>query len=243
MSDELTVAVTETGTTTSLVVRGPLSLRTSAALSAALRKHLLDRGRVLVDVSELSLLWRPAAAVFATSLEAVGGWPAARLALFGARGELAARLDANGSRSGVHLAANADDAAALLERRPARVRRSIDLHSTVQAPALARLLLADVCADWDLDEAVLQRAVQVVNELVTNAVEHSVGQHTLRLVLDARGLGVAVDDSTPAEHDLRARARLGLAVVEELSDAWGVAPSRKGKSVWALLRLSEEESR
>jgi anti-sigma regulatory factor (Ser/Thr protein kinase) len=136
----------------------------------------------------------------------------------------------------VHCAANAVDAAALLDRPPQRVSRRIELPSTVQAPALARLLLADACADWDLDEALRQRAVQVVNELVTNAVEHSVGRHTLRLVLDARGLSVAVDDGTPADPDLRARARLGLAVVEELSDAWGVAPSRRGKSVWALLR-------
>lgn len=237
MSDELAVAVTQTGATTTLVVRGPLTMYTSATLSMALRKYLLDCGRVLVDVSGLRLLWHQGVTVFATALDSVGGWPAARLALFGVRGALATHLHATGLSSRVHLAVDAAAAAGLLEHRPARVRRSIDLAPTVRAPALARLLLVNACEDWQLDDALKQRAIHVVDQLVGNAIEHAVGRRVLRIELDARGLGVALDDGSPAVADLRARKGAGLSLVEELSDGWGVAPSRTGKTVWALLRL------
>jgi hypothetical protein len=45
-----------------------------------------------VDLSGLRLEWEPGVAVFGTVLGYAGGWPGARMVLFGADGELATAL-------------------------------------------------------------------------------------------------------------------------------------------------------
>jgi hypothetical protein len=51
-----------------------------------LSKALADPGRVLVDVSGLRVSSSAAVQVFPSVLAGAGGWPAARLGLFGRRG-------------------------------------------------------------------------------------------------------------------------------------------------------------
>lgn len=236
MPDELIHRVEDTAEAQVLVLEGPLSLRTSPQLSTVLGKLLLDRGRVLVDVSGLRVAWRPSLNVLPAALAAAGGWPAARLVIFGARPDLAAALYATGTVSEIPLAADRDEALRLLARRPRRVRRTTALPSSRDAAPLARMLLADACADWSLTD-LEDRARIVVNELVTNAVEHARGPNALKLGLDDRGLTVAVEDESETT-DLQDRAQLGLRVVGELSDRWGAIAHRRGKTVWALLRTT-----
>lgn len=236
MPDELIHRVEDTVEAQVLALEGPLSLRTSPLLSTVLRKLLLDRGRVLVDVSGLRMEWRPSLKVLPAALAASGGWPAARLVVFGARADLAAALHATGMVAEVPVAADREEALRLLARRPRRVRRTTALPRSPEAAPLARMLLADACADWALT-ALQDRARIVVNELVTNAVEHARGPSALKIGLDGRGLTVAVEDESGTT-DLQDRAQLGLRVVGELSDGWGVVPHRRGKTVWALLRTT-----
>src|SRR3954471_1534481 len=75
-----------------LAVSGELSLCSAGLVTRAVSKALLDVGRVLVDVSGLRLTWRPAIQVFPSVLAGVGGWPRARLVVFGADAELARTL-------------------------------------------------------------------------------------------------------------------------------------------------------
>ena len=69
-----------------LTLAGELSSRSTGTVCGAVTKALLEVDRVLIDVSRLRLTWTPAAQVFPSTLAAMGGWPWARLALFGANG-------------------------------------------------------------------------------------------------------------------------------------------------------------
>ena len=93
-----------------LAVSGELSLCSAGLVTRAVSKALLDVGRVLVDVSGLRLTRPSAAQLFPTTLMAVGGWPGARLVLFGVNPELARSLTAMRVAETVPLAS--DEAAA-----------------------------------------------------------------------------------------------------------------------------------
>ena len=80
-----------------VALSGPLSRRTVPEISGGLGKALVNRGCVLVDLSGLRLEWEPGVAVFGSVLGYAGGWPGARMVLFGADGELAAALRGRGS--------------------------------------------------------------------------------------------------------------------------------------------------
>src|SRR3954447_17587025 len=79
-----------------LVVTGELGLRDVPLVRRSLEKVLADRGRVLVDLSGMTVGWRPAVDVFPLALAMSGGWPAARLVLFGAGPATATVLRATG---------------------------------------------------------------------------------------------------------------------------------------------------
>jgi anti-sigma regulatory factor (Ser/Thr protein kinase) len=223
-----------------VLVSGRLATSTSPVVHRVLLKHLLDRGRLLVDVSQLQVAWAPSAAAFPAVLAAAGGWPAARMVLFGASDETAALLRPTASTLGSQIAGDREQALALLDVRPARVRRTIELPALLSAAAFARSLVRTACAEWSV-HALAERAEVVANELVSNAVQHCVGESVLVLTHDWRGLTIGVQDRSsrrpdPAAADDPGDARMGLRVVSRLSDAWGVVPHSRGKTIWASLR-------
>jgi hypothetical protein len=67
-------------------------LQTAGALGTALSKLLVDGRPVLVDLSGMGVGWVPALPVFAATVAAAGGWPRARMVVFGADAQLAAAL-------------------------------------------------------------------------------------------------------------------------------------------------------
>ena len=86
---------------------------------------------------------------------------------------------------------------------------------------------------------VLDAAVLVVTELVTNAILHA--RTRLRLTIEARPatVRIVVKDSTPSVLPQRmhlepdAVTGRGLALVEHLSTSWGVDVTGSGKVVWS----------
>jgi anti-sigma regulatory factor (Ser/Thr protein kinase) len=131
--------------------------------------------------------------------------------------------------------------AACMCRTTARVEVVLPLSTA--APAAARAFArASGCADHpaQLDEALL-----LITELVTNSVRYS--SPTLMLSIECLGSNLKVrvrDGSTALPQQRRARdddeAGRGLALVEALSDAWGVErvsdEDGSGKAVWFELR-------
>ena len=223
-----------------LTLAGELSLRSAGTVCGAVTKALLEVDRVLVDVSRLRLTWTPAVQVFPSTLAAMGGWPWARLVLFGADPGMAASLSQLGVTSAVPLAADEPEARQLLERRPPTVSRYLDLEKAESSAIRARLFVGAACTDWHLD-ALHDDAVIVSSELVGNAVLHARTECRLTVQLDGRGLTIAVQDHRPGwirrrpSIDATNPRGLGLFVVDRLSRSWGTSPTADGKKVWALL--------
>jgi hypothetical protein len=220
-----------------VLLSGPLSLFTARPARVAVSKALAQRGRVLVDVSGLVLEWEPVITVFTTALSAAGGWPVARMALYGPPEPLLAALRRARVQDSVPVAADADTAARLLDVRPARVSRHRDLPAKLAAAQAARTYVGDTCAEWEVPEEITGAAIQVVSELVTNAVQHAHTSCRLTVALDSASLRVAVRDYGSPDRLVPLPPALcyGLQMVEVLSAAWGVTAHADGKTVWAVL--------
>ncbi|MGY6018409.1 SpoIIE family protein phosphatase [Streptomyces spinosirectus] len=123
------------------------------------------------------------------------------------------------------------------------------------APGSARALVRAAAAEWTeaclpgadrLTDRLVDDAVLVVSELVTNAVVHAGTEVVLdcRLEQDAGALVVEVADHHPSRAPRDAEAEgpyetleygRGLRLVASLAEAWGVTFRRGTKTVWARL--------
>jgi anti-sigma regulatory factor (Ser/Thr protein kinase) len=122
----------------------------------------------------------------------------------------------------------------------------MDLPRDASAPALARRSLArwygDSLATHELIDAKL-----IVSELVTNAVQHGVGQIRLASELSDETLHLQVtDEGSGFEHTVQAvpfdlMTGRGLAVVDSASSTWGI---REGAThVWAEIERAGAATR
>jgi anti-sigma regulatory factor (Ser/Thr protein kinase) len=244
MLDDLLVAVHEEELDYAVLrLRGCLSLRTIPQVREAALKLLRNKGRVLIDLSRLRSRQTAFVTVFPAVLAVAGGWPSARLVLFGADAALGAMLLSTRVLETVPLAADLSSARALLDQRPSHVRCHRDLPVHNAAPAAARRFVREACAAWSVPQAVQEIAELLSNELVSNAVEHARSPSRLTLTCTGSVLRVSVHDYCPAPiprprprevHALRGR---GLHLVAALAQGWGVDQHPDGKTVWASLQL------
>ena len=116
---------------------------------------------------------------------------------------------------------------------PVRLYMPMDEH----APRRARQFLAEAhCPEHNT--SVLDEATLLVSELVTNAVLHGAPPITLEIECDgSAGMRIRVSDGSEAEPSLGHagvddESGRGVALVDVLSDAWGVDPTPNGKVVW-----------
>ena len=238
--ETLTIALHRQPDHAVLTLSGELTRAGTGPISQTLTELLLDVGTVAVDLKDLQVGWTPALQVFPSTLAAAGGWPGARLALFGASPEVAALLTATGVPDTVPLTADRAAALARLHTRPAALSRYHVLDPHLASPRRARALFRRACLDWALGNA-YDHAALVVNELVTNAVRHARTTCRLNIRLDARGLRVAVRDRGPVPSALiddtvhMPRSGTGLHLVAALSHRWGVEQHADGKTVWVHL--------
>jgi anti-sigma regulatory factor (Ser/Thr protein kinase) len=139
-----------------------------------------------------------------------------------------------------------DDVAVLVARVGAtRVQSVRDLTLTVPdvAAADARELVRSLLAELGIGEGrMVDEAVLVTSELVTNAVLHTELPAQLRLVSTSDELRIEVHDRSavppqrrrPTEQDEHGR---GLTIVAALSQSWGARATPTGKVVWSVVRL------
>lgn len=127
---------------------------------------------------------------------------------------------------------------------------NVDLPPTPWAPGAARSVLSALLAGWAAPQSRVD-ATLLVNELVSNAVEHAGGGDALSLqvrISDGR-LWAAVADGSTAHpvmlepSGLQARGR-GVRLIATVADRWGSENYRDGKRVWFELgpQLDEEQS-
>jgi anti-sigma regulatory factor (Ser/Thr protein kinase) len=244
--DDLVVEVREALGHAVLRLSGQLSLRTAPKVRQAVVKSLLDVGRVVIDVSQLRTSRAIFLNVFPAALSAAGNWPAARLVLYGAAGDLRSMLVSSPVTTRVPLTTDLASALAVLEQQPPELRCQRDLPLDDTAASAARLLVREACEAWLVPLAVQEVAELVASELVSNAVEHAHSFSQLTLTLTRSGLRVSVRDfrltpiPRPRPIDIHAYRGRGLHLVAALAQAWGVEPHPDGKTIWASLRLETD---
>lgn len=225
-------------------LRGRLSRRGRVRVHECIAKSLADTGRVLIDLSRLQCSQTALLMVFPAALAAAGGWPSARLVLFGGSAALRSALASVRIPDTVALAADLASAYVLLDRRPLRVWRHRDLPLHPCAEVGARMLVREAGAAWSLPHNVGETAELVATELVSNAVEHASTPSRLTLTYTGAVLYIAVRDYCPCPAAVRPRPReirtprgRGLHLVAMLAKTWSVDWHPDGKTVWATLAI------
>lgn len=119
-------------------------------------------------------------------------------------------------------------------------RAERELPVSREAPALARdFLRSSTCVEHHV--GVVEDAVLLVSELVTNSVLHGGPPVIVAVDCDGRDLQVRVRDGSADLPERRHAAQVdeggrGLELVANLSSEWGVDPVPDGKNVWFVLR-------
>ena len=113
---------------------------------------------------------------------------------------------------------------------------STTLGSTPMSARLARQFVATTLVGWHA-EHLIDTASLLTSELVTNAVLHADSAVRLRLEQDGGRIRFQVEDEgdghpSPRDPELHETSGRGLALVDTLSQAWGVSAAPSGKSVW-----------
>jgi anti-sigma regulatory factor (Ser/Thr protein kinase) len=118
-------------------------------------------------------------------------------------------------------------------------RAERELPVSPEAPALARKFLrSSSCVAHHA--AVVDDAVLLVSELVTNSVLHGGPPVVVAVDCDGQALQVRVRDGSTHLPERRQAGQVdeggrGLELVASLSTAWGVDPEPDGKHVWFVL--------
>ena len=122
----------------------------------------------------------------------------------------------------------------------------LDLPTDEQAPSRARRLLREAICPVHA-ASVLDSAQLLVSELVTNGIRY--GAPPLSVLVDcdgSAGLRVTVSDGgsrgVPRARQAHAQEESGrgLALIDYISDAWGIEPPEEGKAVWFSLAPDDE---
>ena len=118
-------------------------------------------------------------------------------------------------------------------------RAEVELPVSREAPALARnFLRGSTCVEHHSE--VVDDAVLLVSELVTNSVLHGGPPVVVAVDCDEATLQVRVRDGSrtlPAPRDAAQsdEGGRGLALVAEMSADWGVDTEEDGKHVWFVI--------
>jgi len=115
------------------------------------------------------------------------------------------------------------------------------LPRSAEAPGLARQALRGWLAGLACTNGVVEDAVLVVSEVVTNAVVHACSAPRLVVtVVDGR-LRVEVHDTSRARPVVRAASTTvggkGLRILASVTEAWGWSMTNSGKVVWTEQHL------
>ena len=110
------------------------------------------------------------------------------------------------------------------------------LRGDAASASAGRRFAADILTAWNQDTLIYD-ACLLLDEMITNAVQHTVGDILIRMQLADR-LRIEVHDSSERRPDKRpintdSEMGRGLHIIDQLSHAWGHHPlPTAGKTVW-----------
>lgn len=217
---------------------GELSATNGLGVRNRLVALLLEHRCMLLDLNGLRVQRISALDVFSESLDDAGGWPEACLALFTQDRTVRDALHTSGVTEYLWVAATADLACARSLERPPQVRGRWTSPPAITAPSRLRTLIHRRWLRWHVPEDVAADALLVVNELVSNAVDHAGTTMGVQVGYDGSMLHIEVRDGssdTPRlqPHDVHAPRGRGLQMVAALTTGWGWTAHDHGKTVWA----------
>jgi anti-sigma regulatory factor (Ser/Thr protein kinase)/anti-anti-sigma regulatory factor len=227
---------------------GSIDMFSVSQVQRELLKDLSEEPYALIcDLAGVEALDPVCATVFSTvANHPASRWPTTHFLLCGAQPPVAEILGRLQVPHFLRLCADVDEAIGEALSRPPYLRDELRLAPTPTAPAAARAFVREVCGYWQLaipDATVMDRAVLLANELVTNALVHAHTEIRLRLELRGDRLHIAVRDGSPrllrlVAPDRQAEGGRGLRLVEQLARTWGVDRHPDGgKVVWCVLSL------
>jgi anti-sigma regulatory factor (Ser/Thr protein kinase) len=116
----------------------------------------------------------------------------------------------------------------------------VSLPADGRAAGLARRVVRTRLQSWDLPD-LLDTAVLLTSEVVTNVIVHTASAPALELARDGAGVRVTVLDGSPVPprlrwHSATATTGRGVHMLQDLADDWGWNPVGDGKAVWFVLR-------
>jgi anti-anti-sigma regulatory factor/anti-sigma regulatory factor (Ser/Thr protein kinase) len=221
-------------------VTGSLDAAAARTLRGFLLGCLADQPVALVlDLSGVSVADDLALTMLPAMGREAAEWPGAELLLCVPDPQVREALDRIGATGQLRVFPVRQEALAVAARRPAAPRLGRRLPASVDAPGLARELLAHAAAAWRLPQEVAQVAQVIATELVSNAVLHAGTAVDFTITLRQDYLHVAAWDGDPSpprrstilnERDDHGR---GLQLVDGLAAGWGYLPTAGGKVVWA----------
>src|SRR4030095_12347922 len=171
-----------------VTLTGSIDLFSVSQIQRALFKDLSDEPfAVICDLAGVDTLDPVCATVFATVANHPSSrWPATSFLLCGAQPPVAEILGLLTVPHFLELYAGLQDALDAAVARPPFLRDELVLAPIPTAPAAARAFVREVLRYWQLalpDTTLVDRAVLVAGELVTNAVIHARPQPRLRAEL------------------------------------------------------------
>src|SRR4051794_3602276 len=226
---------------------GLLDLRAAPQLRMALLKAAAEQPEAVVCDLTGARAQQLALPVFLTVADEIGAWPSCPVVLVVPDEGLRTALELLGIDRRMVVVRLRADAGPALRARPPAARAMLRLAPVPSAPAQARTFLSSCLRTWNvsggstLDD---DGAALVLDELVTNAVLHAGTPVDVLVGLRGNVLRVAVADRSDCEISPRSATDdeengRGLALVEALTQRWGVLPRRfGGKVVWAMLAPS-----
>jgi anti-anti-sigma regulatory factor len=185
-----------------VTLTGSIDLFSVAQIQRAMLKDLSEEPFALIcDLSGVDTLDPVCATVFATVANHPSSrWPATSFLLCGAQPPVAEILGLLTVPHFLQLYASLGDALDAAVARPLYLRDELVLAPIPTAAAAARAFVREVCQYWQLalpDNTLVDRAVLLASELVTNAVIHARTELRLRVELRGELLHLAVRDGNP----------------------------------------------
>lgn len=215
--------------------------RTMEAVRLAVMMFLADPScSVVVDLSPLAVSTEP---IRPWALRDLGPlawhWPATPVVLACPSPQVRAALRQLPQGERLNVTTSLQEALSILTGRSEQVAVELRLAPHPTAPRAARDFVSRTFLDWGMARSI-PTACLVVSELVTNAMVHARTHLTVHVSSADRRLRLAVRDASSDRprlqrpHPGRTQGR-GLQIVDSLSRAWGVLPTRDGgKVVWAV---------
>jgi anti-anti-sigma regulatory factor len=224
-----------------VVPSGRLDIGTYRELRDHLLKISADSPRaVIVDLTELGVASDTLLSVFSAVHTRLQQWPGIPLLLVAASSYARALVSRYHARRFMPVHDNILHAIAAIDDPPPRRVAWLQLPNGLTSPRIAREFARDTSVGWGLG-LLVDDAMLLVGELVTNTVVHTPDAPLIRLELRRNLFSVAVYDDVPGQVTLLdpgAGAGLhGLLLVTQIATVWGCSPtSTGGKVVWATLR-------